>query len=242
MWRIADSHEDVKVAAMQAPIALAPVAPPRRPGRPKASPDDVVRQRIVAVATATFLARGFAGTTMDGVAREARVSKRTIYRLFPSKADLFRAMVEDHRGTMLALPRAPDDVPVRQALEEIFRLDIGEDLDRRRRTFVRIVMTERTEFPEIGAILQADGAEASRRMLAAWLAQEHERGRLSIPDADKSACMLMQMLFGVMIHWDQHFQEPWQTLVAYRREAIRVFVEGCGLPPASGAAGSTSRP
>lgn len=226
---------------MKASAAAASPEAPRRPGRPKASPDVVVRQGIVAVATATFLARGFARTTMDGVAREARVSKRTIYRLFPSKADLFRAMVEVHRETMLALPRPADDVPVRQALEEIFRLDIGEDQDRQRQTFIRIVMAERSEFPELGAILEADGAEASRRLLASWLAREHERGRVRVPDADKSACMLMQMLFGVMIHWDHVFQEPWSNLVAYRREALRVFVEGCGLSPA-GSSGPPGAP
>lgn len=48
-----------------------------------------------------FLASGFAGTTMDAVARSAGVSKASLYQSFPSKDDLYRTVVVDwvDRGT-----------------------------------------------------------------------------------------------------------------------------------------------
>ncbi|QEM68289.1 TetR/AcrR family transcriptional regulator [Geobacter sp. FeAm09] len=50
------------------------------------------RERLVAVASRIFMDRGFARVTMADLARELHMSKKTIYRLFPSKDDLVRAV------------------------------------------------------------------------------------------------------------------------------------------------------
>ena len=50
------------------------------------------------------MASGFAGSSIDAVARAAGVSKKTLYRLVPTKADLFRASIIDRiEGFMLAI-------------------------------------------------------------------------------------------------------------------------------------------
>lgn len=46
------------------------------------------RARIADIAVSLFLRRGFAETTMDDIAAETGVSRRTVYRHFPSKDDL----------------------------------------------------------------------------------------------------------------------------------------------------------
>lgn len=64
-----------------------------------------------------FAEHGFAGTTLDAIAREVGVGKRTIFRYYPSKNDIpwgqfadtlerFRRMLDDN----------PDDVPVHEAV------------------------------------------------------------------------------------------------------------------------------
>jgi mycofactocin system transcriptional regulator len=64
-----------------------------------------------------FEKHGFAGTTLDAIAREVGVGKRTIFRYYPSKNDIpwgqfadtlerFRRMLDD----------TPDDVPVHEAV------------------------------------------------------------------------------------------------------------------------------
>jgi AcrR family transcriptional regulator len=52
------------------------------------------RRDIVSVAGALFRARGYGGVAMPVIAAEAGVAVETIYRLFGSKAGLFRAVVE----------------------------------------------------------------------------------------------------------------------------------------------------
>lgn len=62
---------------------------------------------IVAAAKRLFLTQGFAATSMDAVAREAPVSKRTLYNHFPSKEALFSAVVQDAYASFTAPPPEP---------------------------------------------------------------------------------------------------------------------------------------
>ena len=54
-----------------------------------------VSGRIVAAARRHFLAHGFRGVTMDDLAAELGMSKKTLYAVFPSKIDLLRAVLMD---------------------------------------------------------------------------------------------------------------------------------------------------
>lgn len=51
------------------------------------------RARVLEEARRAFLAHGFAGTTMDELARELGMSKKTLYRAFPSKESMAEAIV-----------------------------------------------------------------------------------------------------------------------------------------------------
>jgi len=48
---------------------------------------------LLAAAKETFTGKGFAATTMDDIASAAGMSKKTLYKLFDSKTELFRAML-----------------------------------------------------------------------------------------------------------------------------------------------------
>lgn len=64
----------------------APTVPPTRL-------TDRKRDAIVQAAIAEFREHGFSGTSMDRVAAAADVSKRTVYNHFPSKEELFEAIL-----------------------------------------------------------------------------------------------------------------------------------------------------
>lgn len=52
------------------------------------------REEVLEIASETFLSKGFDGTSINVMAREAGISKESIYRYFGSKEDLFLAVVE----------------------------------------------------------------------------------------------------------------------------------------------------
>jgi AcrR family transcriptional regulator len=206
--------------------------PVRRRGRPKLHNDDARRSEIVACAQEIFIARGYAGTTTDVVAARCRMSKQTLYRLFPSKTALFRAMIEAHRQTMLDLPRRGDDGSLAEAIAAIFRVDIGADEERARAAFIHLAMMESRQFPEIADLVRRYGVEPSRRLLAEWLAEQRTRGAIRLDDVESTARMLMDMIFGAM--GPPSGNHDWSDLAARKvhiRRCIGVFLDGVRARP-----------
>jgi len=202
----------------------------RRPrGRPKTVSDDARRAEILNAARATFHVLGYGGTTMDLVAARCRISKQTLYRLFSSKVELFMAIIAEHRAAMLALPRdREENLPLTEALEQIFMIDIDEAAEHDREAFIHFVMGEAQRFPEVAALLRTHGAEQSRKMLADWLNLQQRRGLIEIADAESGARMLMNMIFGAMITLPGRTND-WpdrETRLRHLRHCIAIFVAG----------------
>lgn len=168
-------------------------------GRPKVSSDEDKRAQIVEEARKIFVECGYAGTTTAVVAHRCNISKQTLYKLFSSKEELFAAVVAAHRKMMLDLPRPEEeDVPISDALQAIFMIDIEEAEDEERTGFIHLVMREAGQFPELRDVLHREGVIRSRQMLAEWLAEQEARGKLKVSDHESGARMLMDMIFGGM--------------------------------------------
>jgi AcrR family transcriptional regulator len=60
------------------------------------------REQILAAATRAYARSGFAATTLDDIAVEARISRVILYRHFESKSDLYRAVLERARTRLAA--------------------------------------------------------------------------------------------------------------------------------------------
>jgi len=71
-----------------------PLSAPKLPPRPAAN-DQPVITRIVRLARAHFFTHGYSQCTMDELAAELGMSKKTLYVHFASKEALMRAVIED---------------------------------------------------------------------------------------------------------------------------------------------------
>ncbi|XVV15987.1 helix-turn-helix domain-containing protein [Actinoplanes sp. CA-131856] len=93
-----------------------------------------VVERVRAAVVSEMAAHGFAGMTIDGVARAAEVNRTTIYRRWPTKADLLAAVVEPLLAAfadddLLSLVRRVRDTsvgPEGRVLAEAVRLRVAE--------------------------------------------------------------------------------------------------------------------
>ena len=201
----------------------------RKRGRPKAMPDSMQRDIIIEQAHELFLANGYGGTTMDQIAGACRVSKRTLYRLFPGKLDLFAAIIDKHRQRMLLLPGDYDDMPLDAALETIFRVKIDPEDNRKRRALIRLVMIETRQYPELHTAARKYGAIRARLELAAWFDRQCARGRLEIDDTEAASQMLLDMVFGAMASRLNGAELDWpgdDDREGYIKLCIRVFLRG----------------
>src|ERR1041384_994861 len=62
---------------------------------PRSRKRDPSRQRIIDAARIHFFSHGFRSVTMDDLAQELGISKKTLYAHFPGKFDLLEAVLAD---------------------------------------------------------------------------------------------------------------------------------------------------
>lgn len=74
----------------------------RRPGRPPAAKADETRKRILQAAREVFSERGYEGTTFQGVAQRADLTRPAINHYFSSKRALYRAVVQQTNELVVA--------------------------------------------------------------------------------------------------------------------------------------------
>ena len=150
---------------------------------PVAMRGDAKRRSVVEAATRAFLTQGYGAASMDAIAADAGASKRTVYNHFPSKRDLFRAVVarlyEDlnaQDGGRLPADRAPESVLPAFAHALLAHLRRPEVTG-----LLRLVIAEHRRFPELAQDLLKEGKGPAVAPLAAYLATQHERGTLAVP-------------------------------------------------------------
>jgi TetR/AcrR family transcriptional regulator len=91
------------------------------------TPTPDTRTRILAAACDEFGARGFAATTVDRIARRARVNKAMIYYHFPNKRALYTAIVRELYATLHDRLRAiaAQALPPTQKLDRLIEVFVG---------------------------------------------------------------------------------------------------------------------
>jgi len=152
------------------------------------------RALIVTAALQHFLAHGYANGSVDAIAAEAGVSKRTIYNLFESKEEVFRAVVEESfriaeqfTAGLAAASLAPTSAeapgrPIAETLEELAVAHAQAVLDPRVIRLRRLLIGEAERFPELAAEYYERAPQAVITALEQVLRRHGESGELSIPD------------------------------------------------------------
>ncbi|UFZ06651.1 TetR/AcrR family transcriptional regulator; helix-turn-helix transcriptional regulator [Bradyrhizobium ontarionense] len=109
------------------------------------------RAAIVQAAMDEFIARGFAATRLDDIARRAGVAKGTIYLHFKDKESMFEELIRTAIlpfVSRLAAPPPPSG-SVRDMVEVLAKMFLQEVAGTRRADLVRLIIAEGPRFPAI---------------------------------------------------------------------------------------------
>ena len=79
------------------------------PGRSARLPRTARRRQLLAAAQEVFVAQGYHAAAMDEIAERAGVSKPVLYQHFPSKLDLYLALLDRHSDDLVARVRTALD-------------------------------------------------------------------------------------------------------------------------------------
>ncbi len=196
-------------------------------------PDIRRRMKLIGAAEHVFLKRGYHAATMDEVAARAKMSKRTLYKLFATKEALFRAMVAERSQTLMTdveeagLP--PDEV-----LVDLLRKAADFVLAPKQVALCRLIIAERARSPRLARAFLQSGPERGLGGIERWLAKLDERGVIAVADIGLAAKMVFGITIGftllkLLIAGVQPPKRP--EMDAQIKLGVRVFMTGCGWKP-----------
>jgi len=127
-------------------------APAPKPASNRAERAAERRGAIIEAAMDEFIARGFAATRLDDVARRAGVAKGTIYLHFKDKESMFEELIRTAIVPMISrlwgAPPRPG-TSVRDMVEGFAKTFIEEVATTRRGDLVRLIVAEGPRFPAV---------------------------------------------------------------------------------------------
>ncbi len=188
------------------------------------------REQILAASQALFARRGFSATKTRDVARAAGVSEAMVFKLFPDKEGLYRALIERK------IAEADEALPVaqlagsREAPELFFGRIASILLERIERdpSFLRLLLFSALEGHPLAAEFDAARAVGVRGAIEEYLRRQERAGatRRADPAFAARAFMALVAWFAVA---RTIFKEPGSRRIPRAklvREIVSVYVDG----------------
>lgn len=212
-----------------------PAAP--RSGRPPALTPEDRRSALLVAADRVFERDGFSGATMEGIAAEAGMSKRTLYRFFPDKLSALEALLgaHDHRPPLQPYGYRPGEDPRPEIRRTLIAL-VTFLLQPKQIGLMRLVIAEANRHPEISESFdRLEFSSVMERMTGRF-----ERLRADGAISGDDPVELVRMMLGAIMGPRQisalarHPAPPPDIEEITRRtdRVIEVFAPSLGLPPA----------
>lgn len=180
-----------------------------------------------------LLARdGVQAASMNAIACEAGMSKRTLYQVFGSRADLFEALVRRIRATFVRpLSDGERKLPIEARLLRLLAPDVSRIDHRVQLAILRAVVAEGPRHPELARAFLREGPQEARRVVRDELARAALQGEIRVDDVDAAARLLCDMTYENPIDRmvDPRLGAPSPAQITARAElALRVFLRGVG--------------
>jgi AcrR family transcriptional regulator len=160
MPKVSTKPAESPAASLAEPIpAAAEAAALRRGrGRPRVQDAQELEAELVAAAHHAFATQGYGATSMAALARNARVSKTTLYAKFPTKAALFRAVIDQQLDRAYGAVRAATGAAPKtlaSSLRHLAEQTVTAALEPENLSLNRLIDWEGPRFPELAEITQA---------------------------------------------------------------------------------------
>jgi AcrR family transcriptional regulator len=192
--------------------------PPRR-GRPRS---EAARTAVLSAAVDELLERGYAAVTVEGIAARARVGKQTIYRWWPSKAEVlleaFLDLAEQYARQAGTVPyEIPDTGDVAADLKAVLRATVDQLLDPRFAAPSRALAAEGLVDEQLGRTVVAKLLEPQLQLYVRRLRAAQQAGQVR---ADVDPRIALELFVSPLAQrWLQHTgpitHEYTDTLVDY---------------------------
>jgi AcrR family transcriptional regulator len=192
------------------------------------------RQQILDVATGLFARQGFNGTTTRQIAQRAAVNEAIIFRHFPTKEDLYWAVIE-HQCTIGA---GRTKLEARLASgTDVFEVlaGVAEDMLNRDTTLTRLLLFTALEKHELSDRFYRTHVSGYFEMLAGFVQRNIDEGRFRKVDPLLAARSFIGMLFHHFHVQELYGEKKYQLFDTHEvsRTLVDIWYQGVRLqgPP-----------
>ncbi|WP_136055802.1 TetR/AcrR family transcriptional regulator [Microbacterium sp. K24] len=177
------------------------------------------RTAILDAATGLFLEIGYDRSSLAQVAARAGVSKATLFKQFPTKAELFEAMVLAAGDTARPEHLDPPAGDLRAGLVSL-GMAYAELLTRPRMTdLIRAVITESARFPELREQTFDFGTLPVLHALRKFLEAADRDGEARVDDFDVAAAQFLGMI-ATVVFWPRLVHGGWSLTDEETRRTV----------------------
>jgi len=201
-----------------------------RAGRPTREQAEARHEELLDRALDHFLDKGFEQATIEAIAADVGMTKRTVYARYADKASLFRAAVRraiERYAISEERIRATDVGDLAQTLTNLAMLRIDLVSTPQGLKLQRIIQTESYRFPDIFTDTYEIGALPTIKFMARVLKRETAAGNLALDDPFAAANAFMSMVVTGPVRYilaaSPLPQEELEKRVAF---GVRLFLDG----------------
>jgi len=168
-------------------------------GRPTRAQQEQRHEELLNVALDIFLERGFEQATMEEIAIQVGMSKRTVYARYEDKATLFKAAVQ-RAIERYTVPREALEAVVTDDLEQtlaaIARLRIANVATPVATKLQRILSAQSYRFPELFNAAFEQGAGPTVSFLSDLFVRYSARGEVNVTEPQRAATAFLSLVVG----------------------------------------------
>jgi TetR/AcrR family transcriptional repressor of mexJK operon len=169
------------------------------PGRPTRAQQELRDEELLSVALDIFLERGFELTTMEEIAIQVGMSKRTVYARYEDKGALFKAAVrraiEGYTVPRSALEAVASD-DLEGTLAAIARLRIAKLATPVAIKLQRILSSQAYRYPELFHAAFDEGTGPTVAFLIELFLRHSKRGGIRLADPRRAATAFLSLVVG----------------------------------------------
>lgn len=191
-----ERHQILPATRTARPKSSAPAFTPKR-GRPTADQAAAIANAILVAATEIFLSEDYEGASMEAIAARAGVPKSTLYKRFPDKRTLLRAVLKERVATW-APPKQDaalgDDIEQRLKQHAVWMLTRATSAEVR--AFLGLVASAWNDPSDASSRQEVIGYTDMVERLAREIGEYGPKRGIHAKDPKRVATALMAMLAG----------------------------------------------
>ena len=197
---------------------------------------DTRLDELLDVAAQVFITDGFAAASMNKIARLASASKTTFYSRFPTKEELFLAVIERRMTSIFEqVTRLPERGTLKKSLRQFSSNLIHIALSPEQMSLIRMIGMEAERYPELARRFYENGPKRGEESLAAYLATQVEFGTLRDEVPLTMARHLISLVTGSPIRWfvlgfDENKIDD-DTIQTHIEDVVGLFLRAYGIAP-----------